>query len=300
MTDETPTNNIEKELQGIFSLPPEAQKAMFSTLLKTMKEIQMQNKNLQSEVTKRDKAIEVFATAAIDIRQLHTIEEIADVLNMKADELTYLRINNKREYLKTIMRHFTTLKNEKLRQFKDMQVDPDGHSIGDKLDLTIQFFDKNRDVVKYDGGLIKVHPDKCEELVSNYKKLNEWIVLDADLINFNEAITHGVLYYAIDEMKKTTVDEAQSIAYNPEERLAKLNPELTKPLEHIDEADDEEKFNKSQKPITQQKSEIVENKKPSVFDNIANALGANKVEETETTEPEVPSVKIEKTGKKNK
>jgi len=213
-------NSLDKEFETISSLPPEQQKSIFKIFRDANIQNNLKIKQLENEVRKRDKAIEVFATAGIDIRDLHTLQEVSEVLNMKPEEAIYLLENNEEEFLKMLFRHYKILIAEKKRLLSDMQVDINGDKINNKLKEIRTALREYRDLGNLSPEKIKAFPLVVDKFEATHELLISWQTVDADVKSFNEAITHSIIHYAVKHLKKQAMD-AQNIVYNPEEEIRK-------------------------------------------------------------------------------
>lgn len=293
---EIPTNSIDKEFDVISTLPPEQQKSIFKIFKETNIQNSMKIKELENEIKKRDKAIEIFATAGIDIRDLHSLQEISEKLNMKPEEAIYLLDNNEEEFIKMFFRHYKVLVAEKKRLLSDMQVDIDGIKINNRLKKVRDGLISCKDLDKLTPNQVRDFPSIVDEFEKTHDLLIGWQTVHADLETFNEAITHAIIHYAVKHVKQKVMS-AQNIVYNPEEEMrkqkAKQDEEARKKVEDEKKKIEEEKKKQEEDKNKETKQQELEKKidamkqtNEGILDKLNKLISGSKSEEEEIEEGE--------------
>jgi len=200
----------------------ETQSAIITELAKKMELLELANADLKKQMELKNKQIEIVFTQGLDIRKIHNIDEIEQYLSYQAGYLQNLLEQNEAEYLKSIFTKHNALIDIKVQAMKDKQIDVNGDTVASKLKEAVEFFRNHPTVDTFTADSTKEYAETVTKLSNALELLWAWKGASADLSNFNEAVTHGIMQYAIKKIaleNKMSIEKTQAIAIDPEKEL---------------------------------------------------------------------------------
>jgi len=200
----------------------ETQSAIITELAKKMELLELANADLKKQMELKNRQIEIVFTQGLDIRKIHNIDEIEQYLSYQAGYLQNLLEQNEAEYLKSIFTKYNALIDIKVQAMKDKQIDVNGDTVASKLKDAVEFFRNHPTVDTFTADSTKEYAETVTKLSNALELLWIWKGTSADLSNFNEAVTHGIMQYAIKKIaleNKMSIEKTQAIAIDPEKEL---------------------------------------------------------------------------------
>jgi len=209
------------DLKEFETLSPETKTKVLADFLNARIKLTKENEELAKQLQMKEKQIEVAATQGLDIRKIHPVEEIEEYLNFEKGYLQNLLVVDESEYLKAIMSRHHALMDEKVRMLLDKQIDVNGEEVATKIKTAVAYFQKYRTIDSYTPEATGLYTKSVNDLIDSIAMLWIWKASTADMANFNEAVTHGVMQYAIKEItdKNKSKINARPIAIDPEKEL---------------------------------------------------------------------------------
>ena len=222
-------------------------------LANKIRQLEIANADLAKQVQLREKQLEVVATQGLDIRKIHGVDEIESYLNFQPGYLQNLLEANEAEYLKSIFTKYNSLIDIKVQSMKDKQIDVNGDAVATKLKEAVEFFRLHPSVETFDASSTTEYAQTVTKLSNALELLWNWKNASADLANFNEAVSHGIMQYAIKKIaleNKITIEKTQALAIDPEKQLEERKTEATAAEEKkVEEIKDKERLAKLEADI---------------------------------------------------